>query len=76
MVLMKPWVALIELLHLALRTPAKVAIPSVASIDASDGLESSGSVEVAGKLVGDGLDRNEILPSRGRDRALIEVLGV
>ena len=71
-----PWVAQIELLHLAGRTPAKIAVTSIAAIGMGNRLESPGGIKAPRKLVGKRLDGNAAFLLRCAYRALIEALGV
>ena len=66
----------LELLHLAVCSPAHIAGPRLAEVELGELLVSSRAVEFRRQLVGEGLVLDEAVIARRADGLLVEALGV
>src|ERR1700733_9459926 len=73
---MQTWVAFVELLHLAGRAPAVVAVPRVAQIHVRDCFETACRVEPGCYLMSDALVLNEAVLASGLNGLLVQTHGI
>ena len=66
----------IELLHLAVGSPKKIAGPRVSEMGVGTGLEATGGIEAGGQFIGERLVVHQAVVVGRADRLFVETLGV
>ena len=69
-------IELIELPHLAIGSPAKIAAPGILQIRTSDLFEAARRVEPRGQFIGERLVVDEAVVAGRADSLLVQALGV
>src|SRR6476620_124601 len=72
----KVGIQLVELPHLAVGSPAEIAVPGISQIGIGNGLEPACGVEASGKLIRYRLIVDEAVCASRAEGVLVELLGI